>query len=135
MVTPIEGQVAAILNERELAINRGSNHGVEVDTKFEVLEPEGVAVTDPETEEELGEEVGVKIRVRIVRVESDYSIGRTYERVGGYDPLGFAAAALFKGTDARFRTLRTSEALFSSLAEEESYVKRGDPVRQIGVED
>ena len=127
----IEGQVAAILNERELAINRGTKHGVQRDMKFEVLEPEGVAITDPETEMELGEEVGIKILVKVVRAEEEYSVARTFERVGGSQPLGLGMAAILGATPSRPRTLRTDEALFAPLSEAKSYVKRGDPVRQI----
>jgi hypothetical protein len=131
MVKRIEGQVAGILNERELAINRGGKHGVEPDMRFMVLEPEGVPITDPETGEQLGLETPIKIRVKVFRVEDDYSLARTYERLGGADPLNFGVAALLHRSPPRVRTLRTSEALFPPLTEEESYVKRGDPVRQI----
>src|SRR4051812_6821678 len=50
----ITGFVARVLNSRELVINRGSEHGVELDMHFEVLAPEGEDITDPETGEPLG---------------------------------------------------------------------------------
>ena len=126
----IEGQVAAILNALELAINRGEKDGVTEGMRFEVLEKEGVPITDPETGEELGEEVAIKIRVRIVRVEQEYSVARSYEATGGFEPI-FGMSALLKGRAPTLRTLRTDEALFPALKEAESYVKRGDPVREI----
>jgi len=130
---PIEGKVAAILNELELAINRGKEHGVKRGMRFEVLEPEGVAVTDPDTGDVLGEEVAIKIVVKVVRVENDYSVARSDEELpgtGGIDYL-FAASAALKGQPARRRTLSTEDALFPVLKEEKSYVKRGDPVREV----
>jgi len=124
----IEGQVAAIINERELAINRGSDHGVERGMKFEVLEKRPVPITDPETQQELGSVTIVKIRVRVADVEPQWSIAETYEVIGGKTSLAF-----LMGMEAgHVRTLRTDEAITKPLSEQESYVKRGDPVRQIG---
>lgn len=128
----IEGQVAAIINERELAINRGSQHGVARGMKFEVLEPGGVAITDPETKTELGSVTIVKIRVRVTAVERKWAIAETFEFVGGGAGGGlFTAAAMLGYGSAHVRTLRTDEAIARPLSEAESYVKRGDPVREI----
>ena len=102
--------------------------------RFEVLDPEGVAITDPETGRTLGEEVPIKIVVKIIRVEDAYSVARSDEVIPGspgIDTLFSASALLKQGRPARQRTLRTEEALFKELKEESSYVKRGDPVRQI----
>ena len=46
----IEGQVATIVNERELVINRGSDSGVNEGMKFKVVGGE-LAIKDPETGE------------------------------------------------------------------------------------
>jgi hypothetical protein len=101
--------------------------------KFEVMEPEGVPITDPETEIELGEETGFKIRVKVVRVEDEYSVAESDEwfpATRTIDSL-FSASLGLKGEPKRQRTLRTEEALFPPLNEEKSFVKRGDPVREI----
>lgn len=133
----IEGQVAAIINARELAINRGSDHGVEEGMQFEVLEPDGVAITDPETDAHLGSVTQIKIRVRVTEVEDKWSLAETFEMFGGSGTLSWAA--LVAGTGGyrapRVRTLKTDEATIDPLSEAESYVKRGDPVRQIVDED
>lgn len=129
IVRPIEGEVAAILNELQLAINRGRRHGVTYGMRFEVLDQKGVKITDPETSQKLGEEVPIKIRIRIVRAEENYSIGESDERTGGSGL--FALSSYLVSTSPRRRTLRTEEALFPPLTEEASYVKRGDRVRQI----
>jgi len=125
----IEGQVAAIINERELAINRGSDHGVERGMKFEVLQKNRVPITDPESQKELGSVTVVKIRVRVSDVSPEWSIAETYEVVGGGG--GLTVGALMGIQPGRVRTLRTDEAIAKPLSEQESYVKRGDPVRQI----
>ena len=45
----IEGKVAAILNERDLVINRGSDSGVQEGMRFGVVEKD-VPIVDPDTE-------------------------------------------------------------------------------------
>jgi hypothetical protein len=129
IVQPIEGEVAAILNALQLAINRGRRHGVTHGMRFEVLDRHGVKITDPETGAVLGEEVGAKIKVKIVRVHEAYSIAESDERIGGSSL--FALSEYITSTGSRRRTLRTEEALFPPLKEEASFVKRGDRVRQI----
>ena len=51
----LEGQVAAILNEREMVINIGEDAGVKRDMIFRVLD-KNVPVKDPKTGEVLGVE-------------------------------------------------------------------------------
>jgi len=132
---PIEGKVAAILNELDLAINRGKEHGVVRGMRFEVLEPEGISITDPESGRVLGEETQVKIVVRVIRAEDDYSVARSDEIIPGstsaIESLFSASLSLKQGTPSRRRTLRTEEALFTPLKEDKSFVQRGDPVREL----
>ena len=44
----IQGKVARILNSRELAINIGSNNGVQAGMYFDILDPKGENITDPD---------------------------------------------------------------------------------------
>ena len=128
----ITGKVAAIVNERELAINRGEAHGVKEGMRFAVRDNRSVQVTDPETGEALGTVQREKIRVRITEVQPGYSIGRTYEKVGGSRGLATAQYLdLFSDKPSRTRTLRTDDALFKPLQEVESLVKRGDEVVEV----
>jgi hypothetical protein len=124
----IEGQVAAIINARELAINRGTDHGVTVGMKFEVFDEEGLPITDPESGKRIGSVNTIKIRVQVHTVEGKFSIAQTYETVGG---TGVTLSQILNVQPPRFRTLRTSEAIADPLTEAESYVKRGDRVRQM----
>ena len=128
----IEGRVAAIINSRELAINRGEKHGVYVGMRFAVLDTSAGVITDPDTGDELGLIEGTKVRVEVVEIQDLFSVAQTYETVGG-TTLG---SLLTKGMyDAPKQvTLKTNEALFTPLAEGESYVKRGDVVREIEAE-
>ena len=128
----IEGKVAAIINSRELAINRGENHGVYEGMRFAVLDTSAGVISDPDTEEQLGMVEGIKVRVEVVEVHEQFSVAQTYETVGG----GTLGSLLTKGMyDApKPVTLKTNEALFAPLTEGESYVKRGDVVREIEVE-
>jgi hypothetical protein len=120
----IEGQVAEIVNSRELAINRGSDHGVVEGMRFDILDPGDTAISDPETGETLGEIELVKIRVRVNFVEPKFSIAETYETTGS---LNFGMLAGL----GKVRTLSTADALVKPLSEAESYVKRGDRARQV----
>jgi hypothetical protein len=73
----IDGKVAAILNDRELVINKGKNSGVKAGMIFGILEER--EIEDPDTKEELGSVEIVKIRVKVVDVKPKMSICRTYE--------------------------------------------------------
>lgn len=79
----IEGKVAAILNERELIINKGAEAGVKEGMKFKIVEPK-VDIKDPDTGEALGTLVHEKIRVGIVEVQPKFSKARTYETFVDY---------------------------------------------------
>jgi hypothetical protein len=129
----IEGKVAAILNARELAINKGSKDGVKEGMKFAVLDTTGSEIKDPDTNTVIGSVLRTKIKVRIVQVQAALSVGRTYEKTPGRGGLfgSPTIADMLQYEVPRPRTLATEEALFPPLTESESYIKRGDPVRQI----
>jgi hypothetical protein len=142
---PIEGAVAKILTARELVINRGSEDGVEPGMRFEVLDPKAENVKDPETGEILGSIDRPKIGVEVTRVAEHLSIAQTFrsERINtgglGLFGSGSALAKQFEPArfEARYETLKTNETTWEDLDESESFVKIGDPVRQIvdGVSD
>jgi len=62
---PIRGKVARILNSRELAINVGSADGVDVGMYFDVLDPKGEDVKDPDSGEVLGSLIGQRCALRL----------------------------------------------------------------------
>lgn len=136
----IVGQVARVLNSREIAINRGSQHGVQTGMRFAVLARDEEEIEDPETGEVLGTVKRPKVKVEVVRVEDRFSVARTYEarrvNVGGTGALtGFARLFEPPKWETRFRTLRTDEATWEDLEEWQSFVKTGDSVEQLKTPD
>ncbi len=140
MAEPIEGKVARILNSRELAINIGQEQGVAVGMKFDVMDPKGEDILDPETGEILGSLRRAKVRVKVTRADERLSVARTFRstrvNVGG---AGFDARTLGAFQDlfkpakwiTKHETLATREKTWDDLGAEESYVSVGDPVEQV----
>lgn len=135
---PIEGKVAAILNERDLVLNKGSESGVTEGMKFKVTKPV-LQVKDPDTDDDLGTVAREKIRVRIVEVEPKFSIGKTYETY--VVNVGEGAASMLMvafGRTAprqevtRVRTLRIDDSVrLAPMGEGDSFVEVGDQVVQL----
>ena len=76
----IEARVAAVLNSRELVINRGSKHGVKKGMRFVVYDadPRLADIKDPETGEILGSLCREVARVEAVEVTPRMAVARTY---------------------------------------------------------
>jgi hypothetical protein len=127
----VQGKVAAVLNERELAINVGSSGGVQLGMKFKIL-ADVAEVRDPDTGEILGVVRREKVRVEAVRVLERMSICRTYRTVG-LDMNALLAFGKFGiGGTRHPETLKAEDSEYlPPLSEEQSYVKRGDPVEEL----
>ena len=129
---PIRGKVARILNSREVALNIGTDHGVDLGMVFEILAPNGDVIKDPDSGETLGVVNLAKTRVQIKRVSNRFAVAATYRSkrvdVGG--------STLFQPPkwETRYETLKKQES-FESVAEPldawDSYVSVGDPVVHI----
>jgi hypothetical protein len=137
VIEPIRATVAEILNKRELVITAGSEDGVTPGMKFAVLNRKGVDVKDPDTGAVLGSVDIPKVLLEAVRIQSHLAVARTYRKetknVGGAGP-DLSSLALFRPPQLVeiTETLQLSEKPYEEeLAEEESYVKRGDPVVQV----
>lgn len=135
---PIRGKVARILNSRELAINVGATDGVKVGMYFDVLDPKGEDIKDPDSGEVLGSLERPKVRVKVAKVQDHLSVASTYKTFevnvggrGGAMDFGFANLLLPPKYVTRTETLKTSEKTWEDLDETESYVKTGDPVVQV----
>lgn len=144
MSQPIRGKVARILNSKELALNVGSKDGVRVGMYFDILDPVGEDIADPDTGEVIGSLELPKVRVKIMRVQERLSLATTYRKkkkinVGGSglgSPTRFAGSALsglFLPPEFQTwqETLKTREKTWEDLSEEDSYVKSGDPAVQV----
>lgn len=137
----ITGQVAAILNEREVVMNVGHEAGVSEGMKFKVMD-QPKAVKDPSTGEEIGTVSREKLRVKVVQVQPRIAIARTYEtyekNLGGIGP-GFGMLAGFSKffeppkIVTRVRTLRYEDSGldYGPIDEAQSFVKVGDPVELV----
>ena len=120
----IAGKVAAILNEREIIFNKGSESGVEEGMIFLVTTPD-LPVLDPDTGEELGVFNRDKIGVKAAEVHPRFCIGRTYETYVVKDPRS-------QRDFTKFRTLRLGGvSTIEPMTEEDSFVKIGDRVIQV----
>ena len=129
---PIEGKVASILNERELAINIGRCDGVRRGMKFKILAETPTEISDPDTGENLGIVDREKVRVQATEVQERFSICRTYKTrhvAGGLFP---SLSWLVSEPREVSETLKAEDSsLPPPLPEEESYVKNGDRVVQV----
>lgn len=134
-IEPIRGKVARVLNEREVALNKGLVDGVEVGMVFRILSPKGSTITDPDTNEPLGTVELEKTRVKVTSIQDRVSVASTYREsrinVGGTG-TGLFSTSLFTPPkwETRVETLRTLEAASEELDAEDTYVSRGDPVVQ-----
>ena len=134
---PIEGAVAKILTARELVINRGSEDGVKVRMKFQVLDLKAENIKDPETGEVLGSIDRPKVEVEVTRVADHLAIARTFhERRVNIGGMGVGVSALMRQFEppkyeTHYETLKTNEATWEDIDESKSFVKTGDPVREI----
>ncbi len=132
MAELIEGRVSAIVSIREVAINRGSEHGVTEGMVFAILAESPFEITDPETEKTLGKMDRVKVRVKVSEVRRKWALARTYETQPTSSHPFNLFESIYASYPARPRTLRVEDSeLPPPLAEEESFVKRGDRVRQV----
>jgi len=139
--SPLRGKVARILDSRNLVINIGSQQGVKIDMYFDVMDPKGEDIRDPDTNEILGSLERPKVRIRITDVQDKLSVASTYKKKkvniggkGGAINLGFAEYLMPPKWVTKYETLKTDEKTWEDLNEEESYVKIGDPVSQVTTE-
>lgn len=138
--SPIRGKIAKIISSWEVALNVGSDQGVEVGMLFDILSPKGFGVRDPETGEELGSIDVPKARVKVTRVNSKLSVASTYRtkrvNIGGSETALSALAVIFQPPkwETHYETLKSTgafEPAAEELDEKDSYVAVGDPVVQV----
>jgi hypothetical protein len=134
----IRGKVARVLNSRELALNIGSQNGVRKGMIFDVIDPKGEDIVDPDTGGILGSLERPKVRVKVISVQDKLSVASTYKKervnIGGVGIGTSAISQLFIQPPeyvTQYETLKTEEKTWEDISEEESYVKCGDPVVQV----
>ena len=137
---PLRGKVARILDTRNVVINIGYQQGVELGMYFDVMDPKGEDIKDPDTHEILGSIERPKLRVRITSVQEKLSVASTYKKkqinVGGerVTPAvisGYSQYLMPPKWITKYETFKTNEQTWENLSEEQSFVKTGDPVVQV----
>lgn len=134
----IRGRVARVLSDREVALNVGREHNVEVGMLFDITVSAALEITDPDTGNALGQidRVRVKARVKVSSVEDKFCIARTYRmervNVGGRDALPKLRGDLdLPRWEPRVERITTHEISSDGLTESERYVATGDAVQQV----
>ena len=144
-VEPIRGKVAKILNTREVALNVGTQQGVQLGMVFNILAPGSGEVRDPDTGEVLGSVDLAKAMVRVNAAHEKFAVAGTFRskrvNVGGTASAGIDLynhniRRLFEPPkwETRYETLKVKggfEAVTEQLDEDDSYVSVGDPVLQV----
>lgn len=137
----IQGNVAGILNERELTINLGLERGVVPGMKFKILATEPIYVKDPKSGDILGTVDREKVRVIASEVQPKFTICRTYRKktVGTNSFMEMVMINNILANSPKREIPETLKAKDSSLppplSEEESYVKIGDRAIQLKKEE
>ncbi|NYI71403.1 hypothetical protein GGQ54_001963 [Naumannella cuiyingiana] len=136
----IQAKVAAILSDRELVLNVGTESSVTEGMKFKILNRNGVNIKDPDTGKSLGSVELVKTVVKVVKIEGPHlCIARTFRRTRGTPgALGDLAGlqgltrSLY-GQPSREETfeIKKGSTLNKEISAEESYVKIGDPAIEV----
>lgn len=143
MTQPIRGKIARVLNEREIAINIGTAHGVDVGMYFDVMDAQGQDIKDPDTGEVLGSIERPRVRLKVIHVQDKLSVASTYlsKRVNlggsgvtinpalGFGPI--ARALMPPNWVTKYESLKKSGNTPDGLDENNSSVKTGDPVVQV----
>ena len=130
----ISGSVARLLNDRELVINRGATHGVEVGMRF-ANSPRKVSVSPIQKEGlKIGDVERPKTLVKVTQVQEKLAVASTYrtKTVGGD---WIARLPMFRPQqepEEIRETLRAETSEFARpLKKEESYVQLGDRAVQV----
>lgn len=143
---PIEGKVARVISERDLAINRGDSAGVKVGMRFKILSSEPSEVRDPDSDELLGTVDITKVEVEVVSVQENLAVCRTFKTIyvpGRPKKLGMTSSPFSSLTESifgdpgspdseRYQTLRSDESFaVKELDPNGSFVQRGDRAVQV----
>lgn len=131
----IEGKVASVLNERELTFNKGGEGGVIVGMIFKVVEPP-FEIIDPDTKLVLGRLSREKVRIKVLEVYPNFSVGRTFETYETLDGpfIPGLIATMTPRRVTKVRTLRTTEKHISQLDQAAVSVAVGDIVVEVSEE-
>jgi hypothetical protein len=124
-------KVVEIFNDRELALNAGTDDGLDIGTTLVIKSGTPHQVEDPETGEVLGEIVRTKAVVRVYEAQKRFSLARTFRtrtvNVGGAG-AGSAISKIFEAPryETSVETLRRSYESGRPIGVSELIVDIGD---------
>ncbi len=129
-------RVAAVLNDREIALTAGTNAGLQVGDTLRIIDGSGQQVRDPDTGEVLGEIVATKAVVRVYEAQERFSLARTFRsrrvNVGGAGVGAFTKLFEAPRYETRVETLRRDPSKGLPLADpDESLVEVGDIAEKV----
>ena len=129
----IRGKVAKVLNTREVALNVGKTHRVDVGMQFDVLASSADEITDPDTGEVIGAVNRPKVRVQVTVVGQRFAVARTFRtrevNIGG--SISIPALMAPEHWNTQEETISTDEETWDDLGPDHRYVKTGDIVVQV----
>lgn len=126
-------KVVRVISDREIAVSGGAEAGLKTGDVLLVLS-QPTPITDPDTNELLGEVVSNKAVVRVYDVKERFALARTFRtRTVNLGGQGLPTSLLGKyfeppKFEVRTETLRHDPDADSPLSAAESVVKVGDPV-------
>ena len=144
----IQGKVARVTSDRELIINRGTEHGVKPDMYF-YIKDDPIEVTDPDSGEVIGNVTPIKVVVKVHEVADKFLIARTFRsrkilveeaRPGGslYNSVvgagrldNFLQPPRPAQYDTQIETLRLDRKKGEYISESDSVVQVGDAAESV----
>lgn len=137
----VRGVVAQIVSDREVILNRGTEHGLSDGDYVVVIDPKTQSVTDPETGEELGGLKRIKAVLRVAEATSKLSLAMTFRtrrvRVSGGGIGSPSIASMFSEPkyETRVETLQVDPQAGLRMSEEESAIALKDPFEVVPEEE
>lgn len=127
----ITGAIAKVESQRSVVINRGSQDGVGLGDRFQILSRDGEEITDPDTGEVIETIPYEKARVEVEELYTRAAVAKTYGThfVGG-NAFGANLNELF---GPRREVYDTFEAEVTPVADTDKdlTVRVGDPIREL----
>ncbi len=126
-------KVVRVISDREIAVSGGAEAGLKTGDVLLVLS-QPTPITDPDTDELLGEVVSNKAVLRVYDVKERFALARTFRtrtvNLGGQGLPSSVLGRYFEPPkyEVRTETLRHDPDAGSPLSATESVVKIGDPV-------
>lgn len=108
---PIEGNVARILTDRRLVINRGTDHGVEVGMRFAILSPVELDIPDPISGELIGTVPVARTIVKVISVQERMCTAQTFRTYKSSGVFGNLTAPTERQEKIRTEAAQAEEEL------------------------